>query len=252
MTTVKMLGIPSQGYVARGASYKAADVSGVITGVALGDVVDLLNAGCSLSADNFPAPSGSGVLFGGSASGSPNASMFMDGQIFRLAGAPIASNAADTTDDILAGFVLPAGALDVANRGILLNFQGRFAANGNNKTIKVWANPTTMTGSTTTNGVISGGVAAGGTPLFTTGVITSNALGWEVSCLLSKYGAAGSNTQMLQSTNILGTVHGGISLPTAITLAENAAINIVVTGASGTTGAAADVACWLAQALGMN
>jgi hypothetical protein len=58
---------------------------------------------------------------------------------------------------------------------------------------------------------------------------------------LFKYGVAGSNTQYAQGMPILGTLHGGILAPAFLTMTESAAISIVITGSSYTTGAANDV-----------
>jgi hypothetical protein len=60
-----------------------------------------------------------------------------------------------------------------------------------------------------------------------------------------KYGVAGSNSQYAQSTVILGGIHFGIGLPVFPTAVEPAALVIVLTGSSYTTGAANDVvATW--------
>lgn len=173
----------------------------------------------------------------------PFAQFTEEGNLYRNVGNPISSNGANTTDDILDGFVLPANCFDVANRGLQLTFQGKYGATANNKRIKIWANPT-IAGATTTNGVISGGTVTAvgsGVLLFDSGVQTGNAVGWSALVQLFKYGAAGSNTQFSQNQPINGTTHGGISNPVFSTLVENAPINIVVTGSSPTTGAAADV-----------
>jgi hypothetical protein len=192
--------------------------------------------------------------FGASAFGAAFSNFTEEGNLYRNVGNPIAQNAADTTDDIMDGFVLPANAFDQAKRGICLTFQGKFAANGNNKRIKVWANPT-MAGQTVTAGVISGGTVSGvgsGVLLLDSAVQTGNNLGWSLMGNLFKYGAANSNTQYFQGTPIFGTTHGGISLPVLATLVENAAINIVVTGSSPTTGAAGDVILNFSEANAMN
>ena len=60
--------------------------------------------------------------------------------------------------------------------------------------------------------------------------------------MVTKYGATASNTQIGQGSPILGTLHGGIQAAQALTITESAIINIVITGSSYTTGAAADVA----------
>lgn len=202
-------------------------------------------------------PSTMVTQFGGAAQTNPLtpfAQFGEEGNLYRNAGNPIAANAADTTDDILDGFVMPAGAFDVAKRGLQLTFQGKFGATGNNKRVRLWLNPT-MAGQTVTAGVISGGTVSGvgsGVLLFDSTTQTGNAVGWGFMTQLFKYGAAGSNTQYAQTQPIFGTAHGGITVPAFTTIPENAPINVVVTGASLTTGAAADVVLNFSEVNAMN
>lgn len=125
-------------------------------------------------------------------------------------------NAADTTDDTLFTYALPANALNVAGKSIGITAWGKTAANGNNKTIKV---------------------KFGGTTVLTSGVVTSNNLAWYAYCEVVK---TASNAQVIFSILQIGTT---ISVQTVTTATETdtAAINVTVTGASGTTGAANDV-----------
>jgi hypothetical protein len=177
-----------------------------------------------------------------------------EGNLYRNIGNPVAGNGADTTDDILDGIVLAANCFDLKGRGLYVLAQGKFAANGNNKRIKIWANPT-MAGQTVTNGVISGGTVTGagaGVLLFDSGVQTGNAVGWSMLGNWFKYGANGSNTQYFQGQPIFGTTHGGITVPAFTTIPENALINLVLTGSSPTTGAANDVVENLLQVNAMN
>lgn len=202
-------------------------------------------------------PSGVQTQFGGAAISNPQtpfAQFGEEGNLYRNVGNPIAGNTADTNDDILDGFVLPANAFDIAKRGLQLTFQGQFGATGNNKKVRIWINPT-MAGQAVAAGVISGGrvtAAGAGVLLFDSTVQTGNAIGWGISVEVFKYGATGSNTQYAQAQPIFGTVHGGISLPSFLTIAENAAMNVVVTGSSSTTGAANDVVANFSQANAMN
>jgi hypothetical protein len=195
-------------------------------------------------------------LFGGSIPTSPMGAMNESGNIYRIIGNPVAGNAADTTDDILAGFVLQPGAFDGAGRGLAISAQGKTGATTNNKRIRLFINPT-MTGHTIANGVISGGSVTAGTPTVDTGnwqnaTTPNNAVGWAVSVNLFKYGPPGSNTQYAQGGYIENTLHGGIQLPQFLTLPENAAINIVVTGASLTSAVANDVILNFLEVTGMN
>ena len=59
--------------------------------------------------------------------------------------------------------------------------------------------------------------------------------------VVTKQEVTESNTQYAQGMPILGTLHGGVLAPVFLTLTESAAITIVVTGSSYTTGAASDV-----------
>ena len=196
--------------------------------------------------NNSITPSTSLIQAGSSLITANNALFAEQGNLVngKVVGNPIKGNLADTTDDILFGIVLPANFFDVAGRVLQITFQGMLAANGNNKRIKFWANPTMAGQTVSALGVISGGtVSAVGTGvlLADSGVQTGNAVGWQISTTLAKIGVAGSNTQFSQSTPIFGVTHGGITAALFPTQPENAAMNLVVTGSSPTTGAANDV-----------
>lgn len=198
-------------------------------------------------------PSGMLTQFGAAAFGANFSSFAEEGNLYRNVGNPIAQNGATTsTDYILDGFVLPANSFDQAKRGIQFAFAGTFAATGNNKKIRLWFNPT-LAGQTVTNGVISGGTVTGagsGVLAFDSTNQAGNNVGWQVGAQLFKYGAANSNTQFFVATPIFGTTHGGTSKPTFLTLTENAAINVVLTGSSDT--AASDSILQWAEANAMN
>ena len=201
-------------------------------------------------------PANTLTQFGGCTFGAAFSSFTEEGNLYRAAGNPIGGNAADLTDDILGGVVIPAGAFDVAGRGIYVIAQGTTGATVNNKNFKLWINPT-MTGQTVTSGVISGGKVTAGTPAVSSGnwlngTTANSAAGWSASFNLFKYGGAGSNTQYMQGGPILSTLHGGINPAQFLTLNESAAMNIVVTGASYTTGAANDVLLNLLEVNAMN
>lgn len=142
-------------------------------------------------------------------------------------------NGADTTDDVLATYALPASALDVAGRQVTITIAGKFAATANNKRVKIFWGTTTQT---------LGLAVAGGTLIADSGVVTTNGGGFSGSVQVTKYGAAGSNTQIGAGAQIVaGATHTGTQVPTLLTAAENGVINITVTGSSSTTGAANDV-----------
>lgn len=181
------------------------------------------------------------VEFGSAALNAVGGVVRAEGNVYAAAGNPIAGNAADLTDDILGGFQLPASVLDQAGRQIQVTAQGMLGATVNNKRYRIWLNPTMSGQTVNADGSISGGTVTAGTPAVDSGTQTGNGVGWLASLMLTKYGAAGSNTQKVQGQFITGATHGGITASQALTLPENAVINIVVTGASQTTGAASDV-----------
>jgi hypothetical protein len=142
-------------------------------------------------------------------------------------------NGADTTDDVLFTYALPASALDASGRQVTIMAAGKFAANGNNKRVKIWWGTTTQT---------VGAAVAGGTLIADSGVATTNAGGWCATVQVTKYGAAGSNTQIATNAQVVtGSTNLGTAVPVALTATESGVINITVTGASSTTGAANDV-----------
>lgn len=240
---------PGSEYIAQSGAIYVANANGYILNVVGRDILDLLEQGCIII-----EPSVAVAQFGSASLASSLSTFAEEGNLYRNVGNPVAGNAADTTDDILDGFVLPANAFDIAKRGLQLTFQGKFGATANNKKIRLWLNPT-MSGQTVTNGVITGGTvtsAGSGVMLYDSTAQTGNAVGWAILAQLFKYGVAGSNTQYAQVQPIYGTTHGGVTTPTFTTLAENAAINVVLTGSSSTTGAANDVLLNFSEANAMN
>lgn len=192
--------------------------------------------------------------FGGIAAAGSFPAMREEGNFYRNNSASIAGNGADATDDILWGMALDANAFDINGRGMSLTINGNFAANGNNKRVKLWVNPT-MVGQTVTAGVISGGTVSGvgsGILLYDSGVQTGNNVGWNIGLLYYKYGIAGSNTQNYNVQPIFGNTHGGVTKTLQAAMAENAIMNFVVTGSSPTSSAANDVVLDLVAANGLN
>jgi hypothetical protein len=170
-----------------------------------------------------------------SAFGGGSGSFLREGNLNRQAGNPLGRNNADTTDDVLASYTLPAPSFDVAGRGVCIAAQGNTGQTANNKRIKLWF-----------NAAISGATVTAGSVIADTGpwvnaTTPNNSVGWQLTAKVFKYGAAGSNTQYAQGTAILGGVHGGIGAPVFPTANEAAAIVIALTRSSYTTGAANDV-----------
>lgn len=171
--------------------------------------------------------------------GGGSGTLLEEGNLNRQIGNPLAGNNADTTDDVLVSYSLPASSFDIAGRGLCITAQGTTGQTNNNKRVKLWFNATISAGK-----VIGGSVIAD-TGAWTNGTVPNNNVGWQLMANVFKYGAAGSNTQYAQGTAILGGIHGGIGSPVFAAAIESGAIVIAVTGSSYTTGAANDVvATW--------
>lgn len=133
-------------------------------------------------------------------------------------------------DNVLAVFSIPAGAFDIANRGINIMACGSMTAAASAKTVKIIVNPASA--------VVGSTVGAGGTTVasFSDSTATS-AGGWQVSANLFKYGAAGSNTQIaLHEASQSNTVIGALLAPSLITATETGNILVAITGNAAATG----------------
>jgi len=171
--------------------------------------------------------------------GNGTGTILADGNLNRQVGSPLTGNNADTADDVLASYTLPASSFDVAGRGLCITAQGRTGATTNDKRVKLWCNATISAG------VVTGGNVIADTGPWVNGTIPNNYVGWQLTANIFKYGPANSNTQYAQGTVILGAIQGGIGLPVFPTAVESGAIVIALTGSSYTTGAANDVvATW--------
>ncbi len=131
---------------------------------------------------------------GGGASLNPN------GNIFVFAGS--VGNGADTTEDVLKSFSLPANALDVVGRAVYIYAWGTYANNTNTKAAKLYFGATSI-------------AAASG-----------NNTSWALEMVVIKSAA---NAQKINSQNITGTTHGGTT-SAAGAETDTAAITIKVTG----------------------
>jgi hypothetical protein len=179
-------------------------------------------------------PSNISTSFGGG-----TGAFLREGNLVRQVGNPLAGNNADTTDDVLASYTLPASSFDTAGRGLCIVAQGGTGVTANNKRVRLWFNATISAG------VVTGGSVIADTGPWVSGTIPNNNVGWQLTANVFKYGAAGTNTQYAQGTAILGGIHGGIGLPVFPTAVESGALVIALTGSSYTTGAANDVvATW--------
>lgn len=141
-------------------------------------------------------------------------------------------NGADATDDVLLTFALPPGVFDIPGRQVIITASGKFAANGNNKRVKVWFGTTTQT---------PGLAVVGGTLVADSGTVTTNNGGWMASATVTKYGPNASNTQAGQGEILAGAASTGTILPALCTAVESGVINVTVTGSSATSSGASDV-----------
>lgn len=126
-------------------------------------------------------------------------------------------NGADLTDDTLFTYTLPASCLDTSGQAIIVEAFGSFAANGNDKTVKLWF---------------------GSSVVFSSGVLTNNNVGWYARLYVTRTAAS---TQIGSGTGMAGSTPFPVPVPLAGTETTSGAIIIKATGASPTSGAANDV-----------
>ncbi len=155
------------------------------------------------------------------------------------------SPAATGADNVMAAYSLPANALNDApgQAGLFIRAAGHFAANANNKTVKlIWNPATAAVGST---------VGSGGTTIVTSGVVAINGLGFVIEAFVHKTGVENSNTQTVgQLFGQFGATFISPPIPQYATATENAAILLAVTGNAATT--ATDIVLDLFEVYGTN
>lgn len=134
------------------------------------------------------------------------------GNIFTYASGTGVGNGADTTEDVLKSFALPANSLDAVGRALWIYAFGSYANDTDTKAAKLYF----------------------GTSI-TLAAATGQNLGWALELLVMKTGA---NTQIANGQTIVGTTHGGTTLPLAGTETDTAAITIKVTGHDSTAATA--------------
>lgn len=200
------------------------------TGEAFNNLVDAINNQSQFggNAGSLIVP-GSGASQSGLATG-PNLAQF--GGLNRQLSIAGVSPGATAADNVIAVYSLPAKALLTIGQGLTITAKGSFAANGDNKTIKIIVGPATA--------VVGSTVGAGGTTIATTGVVATNGGGWTISADLYKSGAS---TQLSFST-------APLAAPGTAALVDTAVILIAVTANAATT--ASDVVMNLFEVLGKN
>ena len=141
--------------------------------------------------------------------GSGTGTVLAEGNIYRYVNGAGINPGATGADNVLAVYSLPANSFDaIGNRGLSIQAWGSFANNTNAKRSKIIFNPTAA---------VVGQAVSGGTVIADTGSYsTTGAVGWNIGAQVFKYGAANSNTQYGQETNvIIGSTHSGLGLPLA-------------------------------------
>lgn len=165
-----------------------------------------------------------------------------EGNLFKYASAGL-NPGGTAADYVVAAYALPANSFDSSGRTITITANGGFASNTNTKRCKIIIGATTAT---------VGSAVVGGTTIADTGnYATTGAVGWSISASVAKYGAAASNTQIgIHAASQMGATVGSLLAPVALTLTENAAVNIAITANAAT--AATDITLAWATINAMN
>jgi hypothetical protein len=136
-------------------------------------------------------------------------------------------NGADTTEDTLFTFTLPANALLQIGSNLSITAFGTFASNTHSKTAKLYfGSELVSSGANTTGGSV---------------------IPWWLQLDVFKTGAS---TQIILGQLINGATHGGCTFQTGAET-DTATITIKCTGQTGTS-AASDVLCYVMQVQGLN
>lgn len=139
------------------------------------------------------------------------------GNISAQASAAGVGNGADTTEDTLFTFSLPANSLDIVGRTLFITAFGTFANNAHSKHARMYFGSEVVdSGANTTTGGI----------------------GWVLEMTVIKTGAS---AQQISSQLVAGTVHGGCTQQAGAET-DTAAITLKVTGQTGTS-SANDIVC---------
>jgi hypothetical protein len=133
-------------------------------------------------------------------------------------------------DSVLAVLTLSARELGVdkqQERELVLVAAGKFAANANEKRVKIIAAPTTA---------VVGQTVSGGTTIADTGSSNGNATAFFMRTRIIRYGVAGANTQLCINEDIqIGATAIAPALPALLTLNEAGALVFALVGNATTT-----------------
>lgn len=165
------------------------------------------------------AMSSSTSFIPGSAGTGAASTIQASGNINRQSSVAGIGNGADTTEDVLFTYTLPANAFDGSVREAVIEAFGSLAANAHTKTIRMYFG----------TGVV-----------MTLAAATIASSSWNMQ--LSVYnGTAATGTQIAQGQSILGATHQGVTSIISGTEPTGAGIVIKVTGQSGAGAAGGEV-----------
>ena len=114
-----------------------------------------------------------------------------------------AGNGADTTEDTLKSYSLPANALDAVGRSVYIYAWGSYGNTPGTKAAKLYFGSTSIAAATGQN------------------------VGWALEMVVGKSGAS---VQQISAQNITGTAHGGVTNTANAANTDTAAVLIKVTG----------------------
>lgn len=179
--------------------------------------------------------------------GGGTATLEEQGNINSQVGNPLTNPATITNDNVLAIYTLPANSFDVAGAGIEITAAGNLGNDSQAKRCKIIWNPATAVVGTAVT------TTAASFLLGDTGSTTNagTAAGWQINSQVFKYGANGSNTQIGQELGtIIGSIHGGMGIASALTTNEAAAALMCVTGNA--TSSVGDISLYTFTVVGQN
>ena len=141
-------------------------------------------------------------------------SLNTSGNIFEYYSQTGTGNGADATEDTLQTYTLPANALDKIGRSVYIYAWGKYSADTNAKTAKLYFGSETVSAATTG--------AAGNTA-------------WALELVVGKVAA---NLQVVSAQSIVGTSHGGVANNITAAETDTAGIVIKLTGQDTTSSVA--------------